>query len=370
MKAKKAAQGKVNFNQPKPVDLKLAVGQSQPFFKKFVAVEKFSKREETTQTVVLKENINTLTSFVPTPVQIEDTQEKVVEELRLKKRQEVEEANRQRDEAVQEMMKVRTQLTEVSAIIQSMELERETLQTTIETTAKELKAKDMVAASFSGLEERQAQVQAAAAEVEELEREWQEAEDELQQGLAKARRQFDEKRAEVEMKQEKIEFYEANYSKLVQELKSEMAKRESLVQEYKSMAKDMKREYLADLIATTKDRCKESEASTLAKLSELKALSAAITKVEEEVKYLTNDITNRIGEGEDKKKKDNKSFDKLRLAFDGLNKIFVQTKSYMERFAELRAKNKQLQDRVMELKRSKYQEISEKLKRDLGELTR
>jgi hypothetical protein len=102
----------------------------------------------------------------------------------------------------------------------------------------------------------------------------------------------------------------------------------------------------------------------------LKALSAAITKVEEEVKYLTNDITNRIGEGEDKKKKDNKSFDKLRLAFDGLNKIFVQTKSYMERFAELRAKNKQLQDRVMELKRSKYQEISEKLKRDLGELTR
>lgn len=370
LKSKKTNQGKISFNQPKPVDLKLIVTQNQVPYKRFVGVEKFSKREEVKQVVVVKETINALTTFAPTPAQAENTQEKVVEELRLKKKQEVDEAVRQRDEAVQEMQRVRSSLAEATSAIQKLEFEREQLQSSIEATAKDLKSKDMIAAGLSGLDERQAQVKSMEAEVEELENEWREAEDELQQGLSKARRQFEEKKSEVEMKQEKIEFYEENYSKLVQELKSEISKRERLINEYKNMAKDMKREYLAELISSTKERCKESETATQVKLTELKSLNNAIQKLDEEIKYLTNDLNTRVGEGEDKKKKDNKSFDKIRAAFDSLSKIFVQTKQYMEKFVDLRVKNKQLQDRVMELKRNKYQEISEKLKRDLGELTK
>lgn len=340
---------------------------SQGDFKKFVSVEKFVPQVEQ-RPAATAAGITALTAFAaPTPTQGEG-QEKVVEELRAKKRHEVEAAARLRDEATAELVRVRGLLAEASAEIGHLEAERDKLRAASETTTRDLKAKDLVAASFSGLDDRDAQVKATAAEVEELEREWQEAEDELQQGLAKARRQFEEKRAEVELKQEKIEFYEANYTKLMQELKSETAKRESLIQEYKSMAKDLKREYLAQLIEDTKDRCKENEATTQAKLTELKALGNAITKIEDEVKYLTTDIAARIGESEDKKKKDNKSYDKLRAAFDGLSKIFTQTKHYMEKFSELRAKNKQLHDRVMELKRAKYQEISEKLRRDLGDL--
>lgn len=357
----------MTFSQPKPADLNLIITKSQSDFKKFITIEKFSKRTENKQAEATV-SINALTVFAQTPEQPADSQEKVVEELRLKKRQEVDEAIKLRDEAIKELSQIRSILAEASASISQLEEEKSQLNTKIETTTRELKAKDMIAASFSGLDERQVQVQAAIAEVEELEREWLEAEDELQQGLAKARRMFEEKRSEVEMKQEKIEFYETNYSKLIQELKLESAKRERLIQEYKSMAKDLKREYLAQLIEDTKQRCKESETSTLNKLTELKSLTGAITKIEDEVKYLTNDIGTRIGEGEDKKKKGDKSYDKMRAAFDGLTKIFTQTKSYMEKFAELRAKNKQLQDRVMELKRAKYQEISEKLKRDLGEL--
>ena len=40
----------------------------------------------------------------------------------------------------------------------------------------------------------------------------------------------------------------------------------------------------------------------------------------------------------------------------------------MERLVELQVKNKQLQDRVLDLRRNKYQEITEKLKKDLEEL--
>lgn len=371
LKSKKSTQGRGVLSQSKPADLHLVAVNSQADFKRFTLVEQFSKTaKQESPAPAASANINALTAFAttPAPAPKSDSQETLVAELRAKKKAEVDAAVEQRELAAAALAKTRALLAEAAEEIARLTKEQADLGATIADTARELKAKDLVAGSLGGLDERQAQVSAASAEVEELEKEWAEAEDELQQGLAKARRQFEEKRAEVEMKQEKIEFFESNYSKLVQELKAETAKRESLIQEYKNMAKDLKREYLAQLIDSTKERCKESEASTLAKLNELKALSGAIAKIEDEVKYLTADIVVRIGEGEDKKKKDNKSFDKLRAAFDGLAKIFTQTKHYMEKFADLRAKNKQLHDRVMELKRAKYQEISEKLKRDLGDL--
>ena len=56
------------------------------------------------------------------------------------------------------------------------------------------------------------------------------------------------------------------------------------------------------------------------------------------------------------------------MAIDVLSKTHNQTKQYMDKFVDLKVKNKQLQDRILDLKRNKYQEISDKLKRDLGDL--
>ena len=338
-------------------------------YKRYVAVEKFSKRENRSITDEPQESINALTTFKPASAHDESTRdEQVVEALRQKKRLEVDEANRKRDLAVQQMDRVRDSIVEARQAIQAMTNKRTELEQMIQSKAKDLKAKDMIAASLSGVEEKKAQVEAMESEIKELEKEWLEMEDELKVSLARARRQFDEKKMEVEMKQEKIDFYEDNYSKLVQELKAERSKRDALISEYKSMAKDTKREEMAEMIEETKFSCKQSEKSTQEKLVELKSLNTSITKLTDEIAYLTKEIANRNKESIDKKKKDQKSHDKLKMATDVLSKTHNQTKQYMDKFVDLKVKNQQLQDRILDLKRNKYQEISDKLKRDLGDL--
>lgn len=370
LKSKKVNQGKITLSQGKQTDLSSAISASSASYKRYLAVEKFTKpSSELSKPEAPQPAINALTTFSAPPAQ-EDSkrEEQVVEELRSKKRQEVEEACRKRDLAVEEMNRVRDSIVEARQAIQALEERKAELEQAIGNTAKELKAKDMIAASLSGVEEKKAQVQAMEEEIKEMEREWVEVEDELKVSLARARRQFEDKKMEVEMKQEKIDFYEDNYSKLVQELKTERAKRESLIAEYKSMGKDTKREEMAQMIEETKVRCKESEKSTQQKLHELKVLNTSIGKLTEEIAYLTKDIAKRNEESIDKKKKDQKSHDKLKMAIDVLSKTHNQTKQYMEKFVDLKVKNKQLQDRILDLKRNKYQEISDKLKRDLGDL--
>ena len=205
-------------------------------------------------------------------------------------------------------------------------------------------------------------------EIKELEAQWAEASEELGLNLGRAKRQFEEKRSEIEQKQEKIDFYESNYSRLVQELKQEMARRELLIEEYKKMSKDTKREALSEMVFETKTRSKQNEETTQLKKNELRQLTASIAKIDEEVKVCTTEIGTKIGEGEDKKKKDDRSFDKLRESFSKLGKAFQETRSYMERLGELQVRNKQLQERVLDLRRSRYQETAEKLRRDLQEL--
>jgi len=218
------------------------------------------------------------------------------------------------------------------------------------------------------LEEKRTEIAAMEAEIKELESQWTEVSDELNLNLSRAKRQFDEKRIEIEQKQEKIDFYESNYSRLVQELKQEMSRREYLIEEYKKMSKDTKRESLSEMVFETKTRSKQNEETTQLKKNELKQLNASIAKLDEEIKVCTTEINSKIGEGEDKKKKDDRSFDKLRESFAKLSRCFNETRSYMERLVELQVKNKQLQDRVLDLRRNRYQEITEKLKKDLQEL--
>lgn len=218
------------------------------------------------------------------------------------------------------------------------------------------------------LEEKRSEIAGMEAEIKELESQWGEVSEELNLNLSRAKRQFDEKRIEIEQKQEKIDFYESNYSRLVQELKQEMSRREYLIEEYKKMSKDTKRESLSEMVFETKNRSKQNEETTQNKKNELKQLNASITKIDEEIKVSTTEINSKIAEGEDKKKKDDRSFDKLRESFSKLSKTFNETRNYMERLVELQVKNKQLQDRVLDLRRNKYQEITEKLKKDLEEL--
>lgn len=205
-------------------------------------------------------------------------------------------------------------------------------------------------------------------EIEELEGAWSEANEELTLNFSRAKRQFDEKRNEMELKQQKIDFYEENYSRLIQDLKRELEKREALINEYKRMPKDMKREYLSEMIFGTKGQHKEYEQTTASKTEELKKLSTSINKTEDEIKYLGAEITTRLKEGEDKKKAKDVSFDKMKSSFEAVLKTFNSTRGYMDKLVELRVKNRQLQERVQELRRNKYQEIGERLKKDLEEL--
>lgn len=220
----------------------------------------------------------------------------------------------------------------------------------------------------NALEEKKLEVASLEKEIEELEGAWAEANEELTLNFSRAKRQFDEKRDEMELKQQKIDFYEENYSRLIQDLKRELEKREGLINEYKRMPKDMKREYLSEMIFGTKGRYKEYEQTTVSKTEELKKLSSSITKTEEEIKYLSAEITTRLKDGEDKKKPKDVSFDKMKSSFEAVLKTFNSTRGYMDKLVELRVKNRQLQERVQELRRNKYQEIAERLKKDLEDL--
>lgn len=205
-------------------------------------------------------------------------------------------------------------------------------------------------------------------EISELEVAWEEAREELDMNLDRVKRQYDEKRTEIEQRQEKIEYYETNYSRLVQELKAEVAKRDGLIEEYKRMSKDTKREQLSQMVLETKSRYKDNEDTTQSMKTDLKKLNGNIGQIDADIKKSTEEIESKVGIGEDKKKKDDKSFDKLRDALSKLYKTYQDTRHYMEKLVDLQVKNKQFQDRVLDLKRNKYQEITEKLMKDMQDL--
>lgn len=84
---------------------------------------------------------------------------------------------------------------------------------------------------------------------------------------------------------------------------------------------------------------------------------------------LSLEIGARIGEGENKKKKNDTSFDDLRDTFRELCKVFEDTKNYMVKYADVKEDNRAFDDRVNELKRNNYRETTESLRRELDMLT-
>lgn len=267
---------------------------------------------------------------------------------------------------------MRTELYETQEKVKSFKAEIKSLKEKNDESTKDLKAKDIVFNSLATdnvLKEKKIEIEEMEKELIELEETWKEASEELNLNLARAKRQFDEKRVEIEQKQEKIDFYEDNYSKLVQDLKLEMQRRDALIKEYTSIPKDTKREELSIIVNETKTRCKTYEQTTSSKQQELKTMNNMIKRLEDDGKKLVDEITKKMTELEEKKKKDDKSFDKIKDVMDKLGKTHRDMKHYMERFVDLRLKNRQLQDRVQDLRRNKYQEISEKLRSDLKEIS-
>lgn len=238
---------------------------------------------------------------------------------------------------------------------------------------KTLKERDVVLGSLSVdntniLKEKRIEIAEMEREIVELEEAWVEANDELTMELAKAKRQFEEKRVEIELKQEKIDFYEQNYSKLVQDLKLEVQKRDRLIEDYKLIQKDTKREHLSQILDETKQRAKEYEAETLKTLQDIKTLNSSISNMQSSIKNAAGDVEKSIGVGEEKKKKDDKTFDQMRTSFANLMKTHGQIRGYMEKYIELRLKNSHLEERVLDLRRNKYQEIAEGLRKELQDL--
>ena len=83
---------------------------------------------------------------------------------------------------------------------------------------------------------------------------------------------------------------------------------------------------------------------------------------------LNMEIGARIGEGENKKKKNDDSFDKLRDTFRKLCKVYEETKKYMLQYGEAKIENKTMEDRVQELERNNYKETTTRLKQELDML--
>lgn len=77
------------------------------------------------------------------------------------------------------------------------------------------------------------------------------------------------------------------------------------------------------------------------------------------------EIGARIGEGENKKKKNDKSFDQLRDAFKEMCKVFEETKKFMISYGEVKEENRGVEERINELKRNNYRETTETLKKEL-----
>lgn len=238
---------------------------------------------------------------------------------------------------------------------------------------KTLKERDVVLGSLSVnndnvLREKRVEIAEMEREIIELEEAWVEANEELTMELAKAKRQFEERRVDIELKQEKIDFYEENYSRLVQDLKLEVQRRNRLIEEYKLIQKDTKREHLSQILEETKQSAKDYESQTLKALQEIKTLNSTISNMQSSIKKASEDIEKKIGEGEEKKKKDDKTYDQLRTAFSTLLKTHSQMRTYMEKYIDLRLKNSHMEERVLDLRRNKYQEIAEGLKKELQEM--
>ena len=183
--------------------------------------------------------------------------------------------------------------------------------------------------------------------------------------LRRVKRIFDEKRSEVVAKEEKIDFYEENYGNLIAEYKKEVQKREYFINEYTAMPKDMTREELSKMIFEIKKRAKQNESTTSSRVDELTGVKSNNVSCEKDLKMLNQEINARIGEGENKKKKNDQSFDKLRDIFRKLCVVFEKTKEHMLKYSEVKTENRNVEDRIQELERNNYKETTDTLKAEL-----
>ena len=183
--------------------------------------------------------------------------------------------------------------------------------------------------------------------------------------MRKVKKAFESKRDEIDVKEEKIDFFEQNYTSLIAELKREAQNRENLISEYQSMEKEMKREELAEMIKDIKKRAKNNSKTTQQKIIELQEIKKEISELEEGLEVKNMEIVTMIGEGENKKKKNDNSFYTLKNTFNKLLETFERTKYYMEKFIDIKMENKILEERVMRLKENKYRETTEKLNEEL-----
>lgn len=379
LKIKAQNQAKLNFKEKVTLDLGKVIQENKGEYEKFLT-RKIHEDNERAEAKTQNQNINALTDFegkkknsealddtTSTKVELtpEEIEKKKTEEFRKKKKEELDELNAELIKLQEQSNSLKNEIKESQKRSLEYKEEAKTLAESNEQITKDLKSKDIILNSLATenvIKEKQAEIQTMEAEMKEIEEAWIEAEDEFNQNLSRARRQFDERRTELENRQEKIDFYEENYSKLIQKIKDEFELRDQLIEEYKNMPKDMKREYLAQMIEETKMLCKENKETTTTKTSDLTKLNHNISKVDEELKYLSTGIETQLKEGESKKKSSDKSYDMLKEAFQALNKTFNSTRSYLTKYTELNVKNKQLQDKVMELQRNKYGQMTEGLR--------
>lgn len=301
----------------------------------------------------------------------EELQQKKLEEMREEKKREIAELQKKTKNLTKKLDKAKDMTSELTTKIEEMTSTTRTFASENKELKKETKTKSQVLESLKGnkvLESKELEVEETRKDLVEIQEAWQEQREELETELRKAKREYEAIKGQIMAKEEKIEFYEDNYSNLVAELKTELQNRANLIQEYQTMPKDLSRGELSKMIFMLKGRCEENRATTEDKIEELKELEEKFEGINKGLVTQNLGIMASIGEGENKKKKKDDTFDRLRDCFKRLCQVHDDTKAAMVKYGEQKIKVASLENEILDLKKNNYKETADRLKAELSSI--
>ena len=238
--------------------------------------------------------------------------------------------------------------------------------------SKEMKQKDQILETLGGnkiLETKREEIKNLEDELQELNKAWLDQREELESELRKVKRAYENIKGDFQAKEEKIDFFGNNYSNLIANLKSEIENRSSLIEQYQNMPKDMTREQLSTMIFELKKKSKANSKTTQTKVEDLKVVRDQILKVEESLKVQNMGILAEMSNGENKKKKNDMTFDQMKLHFKKYCETYEKTKGFMKQYGELKKKVDGVEDEIMGLKKKNYKHASIRLREELKEIS-
>ena len=263
------------------------------------------------------------------------------------------------------------QVNSTHNVVNETQTQIQQLVSQVKEFSKEVKQKDQILETLGGnkiLETKRAEIKTLEEELEELNKAWLDQREELESELRKVKRSYENIKGDFQAKEEKIDYYGNNYSNLIANLKSEIENRSLLIEEYQNMPKDMTREQLSSMIFELKKKSKANSKTTQTKVVDLKVVREQILKVEANLNVQNMGILAEMSSGENKKKKNDMTFDQMKLHFKKYCETYEKTKGFMKQYGELKKKVDGVEDEIQGLKKKNYKHASIRLKEELKDI--